>query len=179
MREFTVESEDWTIHGWTSDERGETDLAGNPVEPPMRTVTLSMRRDPELEEFMATLFKSEAVVLADQLLRCFDRRVPEVMFADVYAVAARACATWGPSAQATMVVEEFGEFLSAFAKLSRDRSSREQVIDEAADVIVVLGSAMALLGGDGQETVADLSAAVLRKIERLKKRLDAEDAKRG
>lgn len=96
---------------------------------------------------------------------------PEIRMVEVYDVAAEACATWGPTAQATMIVEEVGEFLTAFARLSRDRATREQVIEEAADVIVVLGSALVLVGGKGNETLALLAEAVEGKVARLRERL--------
>lgn len=96
---------------------------------------------------------------------------PEIRMVEVYDVAAEACATWGPTAQATMIVEEVGEFLTAFARLSRDRATREQVIEEAADVIVVLGSALVLVGGKGNETLALLAKAVEAKVARLRERL--------
>lgn len=99
------------------------------------------------------------------------KATPEVRMVEVYDVAAEACATWGPTAQATMIVEEVGEFLTAFARLSRDRATREQVIEEAADVIVVLGSALVLVGGKGNETLALLAEAVEGKVARLRERL--------
>lgn len=171
--EFTVESEDWTIEGWAGGVTGETDLEGRLVEPPMRTVTLTMKRWDDEEPFRATLFKSEAESLADHILRCFGQRRSDITFAEVFDVAALACRTWGEPAQRAMISEEIGEFLAAFSKLSRDRATREQVIDEAADVIVVLGSAMALLGGDRNATIEALGAAVKHKVERLRQRLEA------
>ncbi len=99
-------------------------------------------------------------------------RTPALIpFGEIFDVAAEACVTWGPFAQSTMIVEEFGEFLTAFARLSRNRATREEVIAEAADVIVVLGSAMALVGRDGNATLDELAAAVDRKLARLRTRL--------
>lgn len=169
--EFTVESEDWTVEGWAGGVPGETDLEGQPVEPPMRTVTLTMKRWDDEEPFRATLFKSEAESLADHILRCFGQRRADITFAEVFDVASLACRTWGEPAQRAMISEEIGEFLAAFSKLSRDRATREQVIEEAADVIVVLGSALVLVGGNGNATLAMLAEAVEGKVARLRKRL--------
>lgn len=46
--------------------------------------------------------------------------------------------TFGSKAQFTMVVEECGELLNALAKYERGRATEEELIDEIADVSIMM-----------------------------------------
>ena len=72
---------------------------------------------------------------------------------------------WGPEAQTNMAVEETAEFLNALAKLKRGRCSVTDLIDEIADVTIMMEQ-MALLYGKEE---VDIRKSF--KINRLKYRL--------
>lgn len=77
----------------------------------------------------------------------------------------RAISFWGIQAQKLMVVEEIGELLSALAKETRGRSSKEDIITELADVSIMVEQ-MAINYG-----WKDYCKEKSRKLKRLKKRL--------
>lgn len=78
----------------------------------------------------------------------------------------RAIMLWGIQAQKLMVFEEVGELLSALAKSDRGRSSKEDIITELADVSIMVEQMAVNYGW------RDFCKEKLRKIKRLKKRLD-------
>lgn len=55
---------------------------------------------------------------------------------------------WGDDKQRTMAMGEAAEFIDALAKHARGRATPAQVVDEAADAIIVAAVAVALAGGD-------------------------------
>lgn len=81
---------------------------------------------------------------------------------------------WGEAAQKMMLVEEVGELLSALAKFERGRVNRGDVIDEIADVQIILWQ-MALM-----QPGREVEYAINRKMERLAERVKlAREGKRG
>lgn len=78
----------------------------------------------------------------------------------------RAIMLYGIQAQKIMVVEEVGELLSALAKETRRRSSRENIITELADVSIMVEQMAVNYGW------RDYCKEKTRKLKRLKKRLD-------
>lgn len=79
----------------------------------------------------------------------------------------RAIATWGRTAQLGMVQEECAELIAAIHRRQRGRCSDEDVVEEAADVWIMLEQLVRILG---HELVAE---ALDRKLARLRSRLDA------
>lgn len=78
----------------------------------------------------------------------------------------RALDTWGEEAQINMAHEELGELQSELARLWRGRSTGEDVIDEIADVQIMMGQLAVVFGEKAVEE------AVTRKMDRLNERLD-------
>lgn len=78
----------------------------------------------------------------------------------------RAIHLWGIQAQKLMVVEEIGELLSALAKETRGRSSKEDIITELADVSIMIEQMAVNYGW------RDYCKEKSRKLKRIRKRLD-------
>ena len=76
---------------------------------------------------------------------------------------------WGSDSQKEMVYEECGELLTALAQYKRNRSTREDVITELADVSIMVEQMATLFGYDDFEKEKD------RKLIRLKERLSKYD----
>lgn len=75
---------------------------------------------------------------------------------------------WGEEAQYDQAVEECAELIAALKHFKRQRIGREQLIDELADVALMVGQLSWMLG---EETV---SRAMERKLAKLQGLLDAE-----
>jgi NTP pyrophosphatase (non-canonical NTP hydrolase) len=83
----------------------------------------------------------------------------------------RAIAVWGDEPQWRQLQEECAELIAAVNRFTRRREgSEEQLIEELADVEIMLAQARLILGGLAQDAV---DTAIVRKLERLQKRLDA------
>ena len=78
----------------------------------------------------------------------------------------KAIQTWGSESQTDMAIEEVGELLSAIGKFKRDRVDKSELIDEIADVTIMMRQ-MALLHG-----FDEVEARIEFKLERLKNRLE-------
>lgn len=78
--------------------------------------------------------------------------------------------TYPPAAQEYMAVEEMGELLTAIARRSRGRSTNAEIVDEAADVII-MSLQMGLMFSDGGTD--ELTDAITAKWKRLENRIEA------
>lgn len=78
---------------------------------------------------------------------------------------------FGPRAQVDMLHEEVGELLSAINKYNRGRASKEDVITEIADVMIMCGQMAFLFGPD------EVRAEKERKLIRLQQRIDEHNSK--
>jgi NTP pyrophosphatase (non-canonical NTP hydrolase) len=84
--------------------------------------------------------------------------------ADVYE---RAVKLWGPEFQAMMLAEECGELVAAMSQYLRRRVAAEKVIEEVADVHIMLAQVPHLLGGDPAAHQKAISKVVTDKKWRL------------
>lgn len=84
-------------------------------------------------------------------------------------------AKWGATAQAFMVCEEAGELATAMAHHVRGRATDADLLDEAADGIIVSCAAAVLAGKDA----GDLATAVYAKLNRLGRRINGEEGHFG
>ena len=80
---------------------------------------------------------------------------------------------FGPQSQIDMAIEECSELINALCKFRRDRVGTIDVVTEIADVQIMCGQLAYMFG---ESTVDDERQ---RKINRLKKRIDAHDGKQG
>lgn len=90
-------------------------------------------------------------------------KVKEICEQSVYA---NAILAFGPRTQVDMLHEEVGELLSAINKYHRGRASKEDVITEIADVMIMCGQMAFLFGPD------EVRAEKERKLIRLQQRID-------
>lgn len=95
-------------------------------------------------------------------------KVKEICEQSVYA---NAILAFGPRAQVDMLHEEVGELLSAISKYHRGRASKEDVITEIADVMIMCGQMAFLFGPD------EVRAEKERKLIRLQQRIDEHNSK--
>ena len=72
---------------------------------------------------------------------------------------------WGLQAQLFMVMEEVGELLNALAKVNRNRSTKDEIITELADVSIMVEQMANFFGWN------DYCKERERKLIRLEKRL--------
>lgn len=79
---------------------------------------------------------------------------------------AKAIRVWGEESQTQMAIGEIGEFLTTFGRLAQKRCTKEDVIDEIADVIIMM-TQMALI--NGEEAVKE---RIRVKIAKIKGRLE-------
>lgn len=182
MREFKIESEDWRFEGWPGVVPGEVDAdTGEAVGEPSPTVTVRLSRWDTEDEFKlrALLFEPEARAIAQGILDCLptpapSEEVPSKLLVDSFELARQAVVKWGPVAQERMVTEEIGEFLSTFAQYSRGRVTPNEVASEIADVILVLASAMVVVGTTPDVVAAEIAAKSARLRGRLAPQPPAE-----
>lgn len=78
-------------------------------------------------------------------------------------------ARWGVDAQYDQAIEECAELIAALKHFKRGKISRHEVIDELADVTLMLGQLRWMFG---EELVA---SAINRKLEKLKQLLDEDE----
>lgn len=79
---------------------------------------------------------------------------------------AGALTEYGSEAQKMMLIEEIGELLNAFAKFPRGRAKAEDVIEELADVSIMVEQMALLYGWSYFESIRE------QKLQRLRERLD-------
>jgi hypothetical protein len=161
MRKFKIESEDWTFEGWPGVVPGK--------DTPTVTVRLSRWDEVNLRAMMP---EPEAWALAQGILDCLptpapSEETPSKLLVDSFELARQAVVKWGPVAQERMVTEEIGEFLSAFAQYARGRVTPNEVASEIADVILVLASAMVVVGTTPDVVAAEIAAKSARLRGRL------------
>lgn len=80
---------------------------------------------------------------------------------DIYRAA---LAKWGEEAQFDQAVEECAELIAALKHFKRDRIDQQQVVDELADVALMVGQLSFMLGEDRVEKAIE---AKLRKLNDL------------
>ena len=80
---------------------------------------------------------------------------------------------FGQESQIDMAIEECSELINALCKLRRQRVGPIDVVTEIADVQIMCGQLAYMFG---EKTVDDERK---RKIERLRKRIDAHDGNKG
>lgn len=83
---------------------------------------------------------------------------------DVYR---RAVTLWGPQFQAQMLAEECGELVAAMSQYLRGRVAAEKVIEETADVHIMLAQIPHILGGNPDDFRKAISKQVAAKKWRL------------
>lgn len=83
----------------------------------------------------------------------------------------KALETWGVEAQVCMVFEEMSELQKALCKLLRGKPSFENIIEEIADVEIMLEQMKLLFNGIEE----DVKKRKCQKLQRLKKMLQMED----
>lgn len=86
------------------------------------------------------------------------------------AIYARALEVYGHEAQEKMLIEEIGELLNAFAKFPRGRAKVDDVIEELADVSIMVEQMALLFGWSDYNYIRE------QKIQRLESRLNSKDA---
>jgi NTP pyrophosphatase (non-canonical NTP hydrolase) len=72
---------------------------------------------------------------------------------------------WGEEAQYDQIVEECAELIATIKHLRRGRVSEEAVADELADVFLMVGQLVYMLGEDR------VAASISRKVARLREHL--------
>lgn len=77
----------------------------------------------------------------------------------------KAVRTYGYDAQRLMLFEEIGELLNAIAKLSRGRATSDDVIEELADVAIMVNQMAIIYGWYKFHSVK------AKKLQRLQERL--------
>lgn len=77
-----------------------------------------------------------------------------------------AMSKWGFPAQAMMVIEECSELINAMCKYDRSRVSKDDIITEVADTMIMCEQMAVAFGVDLVKAEKD------RKLQRLKERLN-------
>ena len=80
----------------------------------------------------------------------------------------QAIETYGEKAQKLMAIEEMSELTKEICKDFRGKLNREHLIEEMADVLIMLDQMLLLYKISGEEIVSMCE----RKVERLKERLE-------
>jgi len=80
---------------------------------------------------------------------------------------------WGLDNQLIILIEECGELIHATTKYMREITNRDQIIEEIADVLIMIEQVACSLAIHRQVTRAKID-----KIERLKERLKQDDKKK-
>jgi len=79
---------------------------------------------------------------------------------------------WGKPFQILMLSEECGELLSAVSKWQRGRMAEICVIEEMADVTIMMRQILVMMGREPNSTV--LQDKIKEKLMRMKKLIDKE-----
>lgn len=87
----------------------------------------------------------------------------------------RAIGHYGRESQIDKAIEEMGELIQALSKCKRfgDLQSHVNVIEETADVYIMMLQLIAMFGVDESDNMIDV------KLVRLKERMDAENENNG
>lgn len=75
---------------------------------------------------------------------------------------------WGNSAQIWQAIEEMGELLTALNKFNRNKVNRYAVIDEIADVTIMMAQLSNIFGS------RDVNRVINKKMLRLRERIDKQ-----
>ncbi len=86
-------------------------------------------------------------------------------YSDIYQ---RTLKKWGEQAQFDQAIEECAELIAALQHFARGKVDRDAVINELADVYLMVGQLMYMFGE------AELEAAVQKKIAKLDVLLNAD-----
>lgn len=81
-------------------------------------------------------------------------------------ICGKAVRTYGYDAQRLMLFEEIGELLNAIAKLSRGRATSDDVIEELADVAIMVNQMAVIYGWYKFHAKKEM------KLQRLQERLN-------
>lgn len=85
----------------------------------------------------------------------------------------QAIKTYGKKAQKLMAIEEMSELTKEICKDFRGKLNREHLIEEMADVLIMLDQMLLLYKIGGEEIVS----MCIRKMNRLKERLETQNDK--
>lgn len=75
-----------------------------------------------------------------------------------------ALAKWGEEAQFDQAVEECAELIAALKHYKRDKVDQQQIIDELADVTLMVGQLAFMLGEDRVEQAIETKLCKLRAL---------------
>ncbi len=75
---------------------------------------------------------------------------------------------WGEEAQYDQMIEECAELIVALKHLKRGKIDRQEVINELADVTLMVGQLTWMLGEE------EVNSAIEEKLQKLEKLLDKE-----
>ncbi len=78
---------------------------------------------------------------------------------------------WGEEAQFDQMIEECAELITALKHFKRGKITTQEVIDELADVTLMVGQLSWMLGTE------QVDAAVVKKLEKLQKLLQQQEEK--
>ena len=81
----------------------------------------------------------------------------------------KAIETYGVEAQTKMAIEEMAELTNALMKFDRGRNTMDDIIDEIADVTIMMNQLAIIYGKDRVQLQIDY------KTQRLAKRLNKEE----
>jgi NTP pyrophosphatase (non-canonical NTP hydrolase) len=93
---------------------------------------------------------------------------------ELHELCMRAVRAWGIQNQSDMVIEESGELSDAILKFRRGRASKEKVIEEIADVQIMLEQAKIMFCLDCIDRY-HYEAVLSGKAQRLRTTLDKHD----
>ena len=88
---------------------------------------------------------------------------------DMQLIYQKTISRWGEDAQYDQMVEECAELIAALKHFRRGKVNQQVVIDELADITLMLGQLTWMFGAEQVE------AAVQQKLQKLDKLLDAPD----
>ena len=83
----------------------------------------------------------------------------------------QAIKTYGEKAQKLMAIEEMSELTKEICKDFRGKLNREHLIEEMADVLIMLDQMLVLYKISGEE----VGLMRIKKVERLKERLEKQN----
>lgn len=83
----------------------------------------------------------------------------------------KAISTYGEKAQKLMAIEEMSELTKEICKDFRGKLDREHLIEEMADVLIMLDQMLLLYKISGEE----VGLMRIKKVERLKERLEKQN----
>jgi len=79
----------------------------------------------------------------------------------------KAIESWGKPFQILMLSEECGELLSAVSKWQRGRNTELDVIEEMADVIIMIRQILVVMGREPDSDV--LKEMIIKKLAKMEK----------